>query len=1428
MNNKHVYPSSIESLYFYVKGADDVRNDSYVTISNKELFKGDSPVEYGVYDAHMGTTDHAWKCVTCFNKKAKCDGHPGSVVLRYPVKNPLFRDYILKWLNIICLECSCLMVKRDLNILRKYRMAEYIKLAKSSPTCWNCGKHHPVVTRNKKEPSMFQIEPANKNAPKIELYNHIILKIFEKVTNETVLKVGMPLTSHPMKFIINVIKAPPNQVRPDMRSHGGTRSSTPDITALLKNIVEQNDMLPNTIPEVKSISSDLRNNYYTLDALYFALVKGASASGDQVKLLTSTNKQPKSLAMRMPKKPGRFVKNILGKRCIYMVRSVITGDNCVRLDQIGMPISIAKSIPIPEVFSRDNYDILMTYFNNKHIYPGCTGIIRDGRTYNIDYIDPTYVPKIGDTILRHMIDDDVIDFNRFPTLSYTSISCMRVKILRDAETIRMNVSSCSLFHADFDGDNMNAIIPCDIMARNEVSKLTHISKWLISYKNSIPTMGVYQDSLIGTSEFTCSGVVVDKWHAMNILSGITLDNYTFDKKIYTNREIISRMLPPINMRSLTPTFYKKQYNTVIKYNKDDIEVNIVMGKLVSGILDKATIGQETAGTIFHVIANEYGPKKSLETIFSFHQFASRFFLYKGFTVGINDINVSQSAKEIIKINREKMFIKSADITRKLDEGKLNNPIGTTKMNYFENEQMTALRAGDDFIEPILSDIDMSTNGMCKLIMFGSKGNSTNFVSINGDIGQILIGGTRPTPHFAFGRTSPYFPRYDMRPKASGYVSTSYREGLQSDIMPFAASEGRFGLITEALTTAVTGYQSKLSTKSLETVILNNVRSSAKSQSLVQPLYGENGIDPRKVELVEIPTIMCSDSELISKFKSNASDFDTKNKKLQQAFDAEFELIQKDRDDIRAIFMKMSDNFPTGKMMMNKDHMVPVNVKRLIIDSKTMFDENDIKINKKPDPMLLIDMTKKLIDTIDYSYYNSIYEDRSGVIPDYIKTATYLLKILIRATLCVKQLIINGIDEKMLDIIATKTKIKLKRSLMNYGASVGVIAVQCITEPLTQYMLDSRRRSGGGSGTKTNTIERLKEIWGARPTHKMKNPSMLVMVRKEDEKIKSKVQEVANHIEMMVFERFIKSVRIFFEEYGHPRHPMFAHEDKMILHYEKYTGSRKPDDLSNWCIRYELIREEMLINSMKLETIINVLNIKYSNVHIVHTPENAPKIIMRCYIGNSMMKLGASKTQKMLVMDISDRLRNTVIRGVEGIKNTSVIEIVKPVVKEDGSIDKDIVYAIDTAGVNMEYTLYNEYIDKYRLHCDSIIEYADMFGIEAARNKIIDETLAAADGSSRCHVTLFADEMTYTGEVTSLQKTGMQKREKYNIPLRMSFQSPVQVMEDSAIHGYHSKIEGVSGALVVGTNMALGTKYNKIFISSERLEGNTSSDIEDEL
>ena len=67
--------SEITSIELYVLGNSDNVRDAHVNVVSQDLFRNNKPHPGGIYDAHMGTTDIAWKCATCLHKKKFCPGH---------------------------------------------------------------------------------------------------------------------------------------------------------------------------------------------------------------------------------------------------------------------------------------------------------------------------------------------------------------------------------------------------------------------------------------------------------------------------------------------------------------------------------------------------------------------------------------------------------------------------------------------------------------------------------------------------------------------------------------------------------------------------------------------------------------------------------------------------------------------------------------------------------------------------------------------------------------------------------------------------------------------------------------------------------------------------------------------------------------------------------------------------------------------------------------------------------------------------------------------------------------------------------------------------------------------------------------------------------------------------------------------------------
>jgi DNA-directed RNA polymerase I subunit RPA1 len=103
--------------------------------------------------------------------------------------------------------------------------------------------------------------------------------------------------------------------------------------------------------------------------------------------------------------------------------------------------------------------------------------------------------KVGQTVLRHMQNGDILLVNRQPTLHKPSIMAHKAKILPSEKTFRLHYSNCSSYNADFDGDEMNVHFLQDQISRGEGYNISNTSNQYIVPTDGKPIRGLLQDSI---------------------------------------------------------------------------------------------------------------------------------------------------------------------------------------------------------------------------------------------------------------------------------------------------------------------------------------------------------------------------------------------------------------------------------------------------------------------------------------------------------------------------------------------------------------------------------------------------------------------------------------------------------------------------------------------------------------------------------------------------------------------------------------------------------------------------------------------------------------------------------------------------------------------------------------------------------------------
>lgn len=1426
-NRDIVYPGSIESAHFYILGEEDYVKQSHALITSTTPYRNNIPVNDGPMSLLLGTTDMLYHCKTCHHSKKLCPTHFGHIRLRSPVQIAIDNNIMIRWLKIICFTCGSLLVDKDISHITKTRkLAEYVKLTRDTDRkCHSCGSINPYVYHDKTMPVDIWMEYPQDGSSIPErkrLYNHKIVEIFERVTPETVLKLGKPLTSHPRRFLYYVVPCAPVGLRPNIIING--RPNSNDATTIIKSLIAVNQKLPATLPAPEEITPVLGRLLTNTDMIYRAYIRGSESSGSssnpKFQILSSTNRGLTGFLERLPKKTGDIRGKNLGVKTDHMCRFVISCGTRTHLRQFGIPRITAECMVKPMAIRDDNMEWGMMLLMNAKTgtYPMVKKIFRPRTGMSMlasSFADRGNTLEIGDVVYRQLMDGDPMTFNRQPSLKRESLNTHFIKVY-DQNVGEHNVSSCLLYNSDFDGDAMNGILCTSQKAISEQLILNGADGSFISTQDAAPQYGYFQDTLVEVAMISRNTTRFTRAQVMRYLSNLpnhTLSEMRLDKSEYTGREALSLLMLPINYKG-TANYYNEGFAPYLPYDMDNVNVVINRGQIVSGIIDKKTAGEGIMGSIFHKMCNQFGPNDTLDVLYNTQHLGHEWAYDHGMTFHLGDITINTDMKKVVQEKINNILAEAAAVTAKVERGELIPPVGKTVEQYYEELLlMGVLRHGDDFREPILRSISLDNNYWI-MAMHGGKGKYLNMQQVMAVIGQQNIGSFQSIKKFGFARTSSHFQRYDNDPIANGYIPDSYINGIGPKELLQAAKDSRQAIVNIALTTSKTGHSNRELCCNLQSNITNALRQTVKNQMMIQPLYGEVGVDTTKMIQVEFPTVMSSYTEFKETWYSVATSWKNINAdKLQPMLDNEFKQIEDDRNTYRNNYISLDYMSEDAYNFTNKA-FVSVNVNSIIKD--IMYDYRDEK-HESANPIWLMERVVDFCNKLPYAYTNSIQMARGTPHCEIHEKACILVKILIRTYLSCSYVLKNNLSQAMVEITMDEIFRTLQFSLIGYGKCVGLDAGQAFSEPSTQNMLDSHHRAGA-SMDKVDALTRNAELTNAKPTHKMAMPKMKLEVLEKYQSDIVAVQNIANLIEVMRFGRFIKpTYNILFEQFNKPVYPEFASDARIIDDFQKNNpANNPPNNLINWCIRFELDLDSMITKNINMGSIIYALNANFPDIYLVYNHEFDDPIVIRCYFSNTLFK--KAKYVDDDVMDgIAQKIMNVVIRGVSGIISARVKSRNRVFIDVDGAVKDRQTYYIETNGTNLSRILdLTNYFQVTRCQTDSIQETEEIWGLEAARHKIMTEFITLIDGKIMPqHLRMFSDEMCAQGKVISLiGDAGMAKRERANWLLRIAYSAPKRNMTSAAYNGSDCPIYGISGPLLVGQNPRIGSLFYRYIVDEK--------------
>ena len=983
---------------------------------------------------------------------------------------------------------------------------------------------------------------------------------------------------------------------------------------------------------------------------------------------------------------------------------------------------------------------------------------------------------------------------------------------------------------------MNLHMPQDAESDSELKNLAAVPYQIISPANNSPIIGIYQDSMLGCYRFTRENIKFTPRDAMNILMMFQRvnENALLDKEgVITNFDLLTQILPPFSLTYKTKLIGEEEDS---KTSNNVLEIK--NGVYIRGQMEKGVLGAGTKGLI-HRICNDFGNFKSANFVDDLQNIVTEYLKTSSFSVGISDLLSDEKTNQaIIKIISEK----KNDVKNLIDQtqiGVFENNTGKTNNEEFETQVNNILnQASSEAGKTGLKSLDKD-NRFVIMVNAGSKGSDLNISQMISCLGQQNVDGKR-IPYGFDHRTLPHFSKFDDSPSARGFVESSYINGLSPQELFFHAMGGRVGLIDTAVKTSTTGYIQRRLIKGLEDIMVSyDMTLRTNKGKVVQFTYGDDGIDPVKVENQVMPLVSMSIQDIYAHF--NIPDEAGKMKTLSLFF------LKNTMSRLKKQVTETQEKnkYYTDFMIESRDDIVKCVFKNKgdsVVNTPVAFMHiiNNVMGQQNINSSSIVDITPlEAYELIEKTYKN--LEMIRCAVP------TRLFKTLYYYNLSPKDLlIVKRFNRAALIILLETISLNYKRAIVAPGEMVGMIAAQSIGEPTTQMTLNTFHFAGVASKSNvTRGVPRIEEILSL--SSEPKNPSLTVFLKRDEETEREKAQSIMYMLEHTKMQEIVKSIEICFDP--DDLNTLIATDNTTLSQYRAFelmmnecneiAVSDDSNQKSKWIIRMEMDAEVMLEKNITMDDINFVLKNSYGDeITCVYSDYNSEKLIFRIRM-NTILKpgggKGAAKKIKVNPLDQSDQiyllknfqdqlLNNIIIRGIKKINKVILRKIRDNVVETAGIYKKQDIWVLDTVGTNMLDVLALDYIDTTRTFSNDIVEIFNIFGIEAARQTIYNELVDVIefDGTyiNYHHLSVLCDRMTFTNKMISIFRHGI-NNDNIGPIAKASFEETPEMFLKAARHAELDTMRGVSANVMCGQEGLYGTNAFQVVLDLEemrKLEG----------
>ncbi len=341
-------------------------------------------------------------------------------------------------------------------------------------------------------------------------------------------------------------------------------------------------------------------------------------------------------------------------------------------------------------------------------------------------------------------------------------------------------------------------------------------------------------------------------------------------------------------------------------------------------------------------------------------------------------------------------------------------------------------------------------------------------------------------------------------------------------------------------------------------------------------------------------------------------------------------------------------------------------------------------------------------------------------------------------------------EKLLAILNETVKL-YSNAKINAGECVGLVGAESIGEPGTQMTLNTFHLAGVAEMNVTTGLPRIIEIFDCQK--EIKTPMMEVFLKSPHNTTIDKVKQLS----VMLKETLLGELVL---EYS-----LNIFEQKLTLK-----------------LNHQLMKDYGFADSKDL---LKLVRTKIKGFLVEGSAEQVTFV--------QKTKTGGDNNLRD-IYTLKEKLKLIKIRGIKGVKQ------VLPVKRGEE-------YIILTSGTNLKDVLELAEVDSTRTFSNDLREIYAVFGIEAARQAIINEVYKVIEAQGLNidlrHIMLVADIMCVSGSVKGITRYGVVS-DKASVLARASFETPIKHLINASLEGEVDRLRSVVENVMINQPVPLGT------------------------